>query len=327
MENTLVFMFSGQGSQYYQMGKALFVQHPVFQKWMLKLDKTMQEISGNSIIDQLYNEKNSVAEEFNDILYTYPATFMVEYALAQVMLESGIEPDYVLGTSMGEFASAAVAGVIEVEEIMELVIKQAQSIEYHCSQGGMLAIIHDYSLFQENSLIYNNSELASVNFDTHFVVSGRMDKLKMIEGFLKNSGIIYQMLSVSYGFHSSLIDPAASSYLSYLKNKFYQKPQIPLVSCANGTILTQLPNEYFWEIVRKPIKFPEAIRELEKEKGEKLIYLDLGPGGTLANFAKRNIDINSQSKPYTIMTPFGKDIKNFEVILKTVKNKAYNSKL
>ncbi len=310
MGKSTVFMFSGQGSQYYHMGKELFAHYPVFRKWMLKLNKITQEITGDSIIDQLYDENKRVGEQFDHISYTHPAIFMVEYATAQMLLEDGVEPDFVLGTSLGEFAAAAVAGVMGVEELLESVIRQAHSLEFHSPRGGMLAIIHHFNLFRETPLIHENSELASVNFDSLFVVSGRTEKLKIIQKFLASKGIICQVLPVSYGFHSSLIDPAAIDYLNFLKSKFYQIPQITLVSCLHGKILKELPNEYFWEIVRKPIKFPEAIRELEEKKSQSLIYLDLGPGGTLANFTKRNLNINSHSKVFDIITPFYHDLKN-----------------
>lgn len=310
MVKPIVFMFSGQGSQYYQMGKELYVQNPVLRKWMFKLEQIAQEISGYSIIEELYNEKKWVGEQFNRTLYTHPAIFMLEYALAQVLLEDGVEPDYVLGASLGEFTSAAIADVMRVEELLELVIKQAQAFESNCLSGGMIAIINDFSLFWETPLIYENSELASINFDSHFVISGSTDKLKIIEEFLQSKGIIYQVLPVSYGFHSSLIDSAANDYRDFLRGRSYQTPNIPLISGVYGTQLPQLPNEYFWEIARRPINFPEAIRGLEKERRQNLIYLDLSPGGTLANFAKRNIDINSQSEVYVIMTPFNQDSKN-----------------
>ena len=307
-------MFSGQGSQYYHMGRELFAHHPVFRKWMLKLNKITQEVSGYSVIDRLYDEKKRVGASFDGTLYTHPAIFMVEYAMARVLIEEGIEPEFVLGTSLGEFAAAAVAGVSEVGELLESVIRQAHAFELHCPKGGMLAVIHDFSLFQEIPLIYDNSELASINFDSHFVISGKTDKLKVIEEFLNSKSIACMLLPVSHAFHSSLADQAASYYLDFHKNKIYLKPQIPLVSCLHGKMLTQIQKEYLWDVVRKPIKFPEAIMVLEKEKRNNLVYLDLGPGGTMANFAKHNLDISSQSEVYAVMTPFNQDLKNLAKI-------------
>lgn len=314
MGKATVFMFSGQGSQYYHMGKELFAHHPVFRKWMLKLNKIATEVSGYSVIDQLYDKKKRVGESFDSTLYTHPAIFMVEYAMAQVLIEEGIEPEFVLGTSLGEFAAAAVAGVSDVRELLESVIWQAQAFESLCPKGGMLAILHDFSLFEETALIYDNSELASINYDSHFVISGKNDKLKVIKEFLNRKGFACMWLPVCHAFHSSLADPAANYYLDLHKNKIYLNPKIPMVSCLSGRMLIQIPKEYFWETVRNPIQFPEAIMVLEKEKRKNLVYLDSGPGGTMANFAKRNLDKSSQSEVYAVMTPFNQDLKNLAKI-------------
>lgn len=326
MEKSTVFMFSGQGSQYYQMGRELFSHHLVFRKWMLKLNNVAQEVSGYSIIDQIYDEKKRFGELFNSTLYTHPAIFMVEYAMAQVLIEEGVEPEFVLGTSLGEFAAAAVAGVSDVGDLLESVIRQAQAFEGYCPKGGMLAIIHDFSLFQEISLIYDNCELASINSDSHFVISGETAKLKAIEGFLNSKSIACILLPVYHPFHSSLTDSAASRYLNFSKNKVLLKPKIPLVSCLHGKLLKHIQKEFFWDVVRKPIKFPEAIIELENEQRSNLVYLDLGPGGTLANFAKRNLDISSQSEVYAIMTPYNQDLKNLAKIKEVLTWKINNNK-
>lgn len=319
MRKSLVFMFSGQGSQYYQMGIELFTENPVFRKWMHKLNDVVYATIGESVLDKLYDEKQRRSQLFDRVLYTHTAIFMVEYALAQVLLECGAEPDFVLGASMGEFASAAVAGVMDVEELLKAVVKQAELFESKCEKGSMLAILDDLRLYRETPLIYENSELAAVNYGAHFVISGGSAKLNDIERFLKDKEIIYQNLPVSYGFHSSLIDPAAPAYIDFLKTKIYRKPQIPFVSCLFGNITTELPGDYFWNVARKPILFPQAIQELEN--GRNHIYLDLGPGGTLANFAKRNLDDNSRSESFAIITPFNRDLANLERIKDLLPNR------
>lgn len=312
MGKSVVFMFSGQGSQYYHMGKELFAKHPIFREWMLKLSTIVYEIIGKSVLEQLYNENKRKYEKFDRTLYTHPAIFMIEYALAQVLLESGIKPDFVLGTSMGEFASAAISGMMGVKELLEILLKQAELFENHCSKGGMLAIIHDSSLYNEIPLIYKNCELTSVNYNSHFVISGKTIKLKNIQDLLKHKGILYQELPVSHGFHSFLLDPAKTIYTNFLKKYSYVNPQISLVSGLYGSILTKLPIDYFWNIVREPVQFPKAIQELENIENH--IYLDLGPGGTLANFTKRNLEKNSISESYAIITPFNQELRNLERI-------------
>lgn len=310
MNQPIIFMFSGQGSHYYQMGKELFEQHPIFRKWMLKLNEIASDMLGESVLDKLYEQTKSKSNLFNQTLYSHPAIFMVEYSLSQIFLEEGIIPDYVLGTSMGEFASAAVAGVMEVDELLIALIKQAQVLETHCQKGGMTAILHQTTLFEEMSPLFNQVELASFNFHSHFVVAGKLESLKNLEGVLSQKNIIYQNLPVSVGFHSSLVEPAMPVYTDFLQQKSYKSPIIPFISCVYAEILSSLPQNYFWEVIRKPIAFQQTVQNLEEKQA--CIYMDLGPSGTLANFVKYNLAKHSQSKSFPILTPFGQSLANLE---------------
>jgi len=302
------------------MGKELFAKHPVFRKWMFRLNDIVSEIIGESLLDRIYDENKSWNHQFDRTVYSHPAIFMVEYSMARVLIESGIGPDYVLGGSLGEFASAAVAGVLQADEALELIIEQAQAFEAHCQKGGMTAILHDSQMYPETPVLYENSELVSVNYKTHFVVSGPYERLETIEWFLDDREIIYQKLPVSYAYHSTLIDSAAPGYLALLKDTTFPYPQVNFVSGLEGNIIGKLPWDYFWNIVRKPIRFTEAVINLEKQGS--YCYFDLGPGGTLANFVKRIIEQNSdlrglresKSEIYASITPFNQEMKNIEKI-------------
>ena len=121
----VIFMFPGQGSHYYHMGRELFEKQPYFRAWMLKGDRLVQERLGCSVLEHLYGLENKKTTPFTRTLLTYPAVFLVQYSLAQTLLEQGLEPDYVLGVSMGSFAALAVAGVLSYEEALLAAIEQA----------------------------------------------------------------------------------------------------------------------------------------------------------------------------------------------------------
>lgn len=116
MSRPIIFMFSGQGSHYYQMGRELYENNPVFKTWILKIGKLVQKLIGQSIVNLLYYDGFKKSDVFNRTLYTHPSIFMVEYALSQVLLDKGIVPDGVLGASLGEFTSAAFTGVMSLED-------------------------------------------------------------------------------------------------------------------------------------------------------------------------------------------------------------------
>jgi len=320
--NSVVYMFSGQGSQYYGMAKELYKGHRGFRQTFDKLDGVASGLIGDSLAKLLYRSGGDPSEPFNQILHTHPAIFMVEYALAQALIQDGVLPCATLGCSLGEFTSAAVAGVAEVEELLEAVLVQAKTLINHCRGGSMLAIFHDAAFYQSAPILYRNSELVSINYDTHFVISGFTEKIKEIRAFLAKERILSQSLPVSYAFHSSLIDPAATPYREYLDAKKFLPPSVPFASCLTGTVTENFTGHYFWDVIRQRILFTEALRELEKD-GPK-IYLDLGPGGTLAGFVRRNLAPDSRSDIYAVITPYHQELKSLQKI-RSITTKNYDN--
>ncbi|WP_139492118.1 acyltransferase domain-containing protein [Brevibacillus dissolubilis] len=309
--NPIIFMFAGQGSQYFHMGKELLKNNPVFHRWMYGLDRMIQQRLGESLIDRIYDQEKRLTDSFDRTLYTHPAIFMVEIALAQTLIEEGIRPDYVLGSSLGEFAALVIAGVLTLEEGLDAVITHARVLEANCASGTMTAILHDPSLYRENPLLYRNSEIAAINFESHFVIAGQTEKLREIEAYLKENRITHQALAITQGFHSAVIDPAAPLYRDYLSRLTFRTPQIPVVSGLYGQIIQAVPGQYLWDVARQPMEFPKSIRSVESRGGG--TYIDISPSGTLATFAKYHIDPN-QSTIFPIMTMFHQDVKNLEKI-------------
>src|SRR5687767_11016929 len=127
-----VFMFSGQGSQYFQMGRPLFDGNACFRHWMQKMDRIALAHASRSVVEALYDPRNGKSRPFDSLVLSHPAIFMVEYALARTLIESSIQPDLVLGASLGTFAAAAVAGAMSMEDALRAVLDQSAIIESCC---------------------------------------------------------------------------------------------------------------------------------------------------------------------------------------------------
>lgn len=312
MTGETVFMFSGQGSHYYQMGRALYEEHGTFRTWMDRLDEMARPAIGESIVATLYSDKNAKGDPFDRTLLTHPAIFMVEYALAQTLIASGIRPDMVLGVSLGSFAAAAVAESLDVEAALAAVIRQAKALEESCERGGMTAILADPALFQEEFLC-RQSELAAINFSSHFVVSAPRAELGEIEAVLKARNIGHLRLPVSYPFHSQWIDGARDSFMAFAQTVRCKEPRLPVACSDRSTVVAGLSGDYFWDVVRRPMRFRETIAQLEAEGPRR--YIDAGPAGTLATFLKYGLMTNSGSSAHAILTPFGTDRRNMAGLL------------
>lgn len=312
MNNPIVFMFSGQGSQYYHMGKQLFEQEPFFAQTMTNLDRIAQSTLGFSIVDELYGAHNKKSDLFDQVLFTHPGIFIMEYALAQLLIKQGIKPDMVLGTSLGEFVSVAVSGILPAEEALQLVIKQAQALEKNCRKGGMIAIMESPQIVNQYPEVFAGTEMAGQNFDKHFVLAGEYQKIQQIAPFLKEKSILHQVIPVTQGFHSSLLDAGAEEFKPAIASLQTKAPTVPVISCLYGTQTDGTTPNYLWDIVRKPILFQDTIRSLIG-RGD-FHFIDVGPGGTLSTFTKYNLPPQSGSQCHPTVTPFGMDLKNIDTL-------------
>lgn len=310
MSARTVFMFSGQGSQYHQMGQQLFAEHSVFREWMRHLDAVAHRLAGRSVIEAVYGAGKSVS--FDRTLLTHPAIFMVEYALAQCLIDEGVRPDVTLGASLGSFAAAVVAGHCDVEDAMAAVLSQAAALEAACPRGGMIAVLAEPSLYEEEFL-RRRSEMAGVNFHSHFALAAAHGELDAIEAWLKQRGVAHQRLAVSFAFHSQWIDSARAHWRAPVPAP--GGALLPLVCCARAATHGRLPDDFFWQAVRQPIRFDETVAHLEKQGPHR--YIDLGPSGTLATFVKYGLPDTSRSTAHALLTPYGQDRKNLAALVGT----------
>ncbi len=135
---------------------------------------------------------------------------------------------------------------MSVEDVFSAVVRQAKDVVQYCASGRMLAILHDTGFYDKEPILYENSELAGINLNSHFIVSGAHDKIQLIASFLQKKGISHFLLPVSYGFHSSVIDPAEPSYTTFLQQQYLREP-LKILFLAETIFLTKniLSFEFF----------------------------------------------------------------------------------
>jgi acyl transferase domain-containing protein len=305
-------MFSGQGAQYFGMGRPLYSRNSVFRSCMNRLDAIAADYVGQSVVEVLYGEGHTKSQAFDHILHTHPALFMVQVAMAETLRAEGFtEPTYLFGASLGEFVAASVAGVADAEIMLFDVIKQARLFESHCAGGAMLMVI-DAPVTFETDPIFAGCELAGVNFDRCFVISGARGDILRVADALKARDVIHQLLPVAMAFHSSRIESVENTFLHGFAARRFAPPRIPVLSCANiPDKAAAFSAAYWWQVIRRPIDFQKSLLAFARRHPQ-AIYVDLGPSGTMATFAKYNLPTEAHERIMPIMTPFGRDDEALE---------------
>ncbi len=178
----------------------------------------------------------------------------------------------------------------------------------------MIAVLTDRNTYGKPHL-REQSELAAINFASHIVVSAPQSHLAHIERSLGEQDVVYQRLPVSYAFHSRWIDDARAPFECFMRSMRLSAGTLPLACCREARLLTELPDDFFWRVVREPIRFKDTIDALEQRGAHR--YIDVGPAGTLATFAKYCLPSGSPSTAHAIMSPFGNERRSMAALLQS----------
>ena len=299
-----IFLFAGQGSQHVQMGRDLYERSAEFRQALIEVDTQWARLAGAHFLPALYADDQPKHATFDDLRQTHIAIVAVAYALAKTLMTTGIKPSAVLGVSIGEVAAMMIAGVLSLCDGVYAVYRQVQQVTMHCDQAAMLAVLSSSDDYQREPL-YRKTSLAAVNFDQHFIVTGELAQIIVIELLLKKRGVSYQRLPVGYGFHGPQIDAARADYLNALADLTVQPPSMTYYSCATASAMASIPRQHVWDVVREPIRLQETVAQVNK--ADDYQFIDVGPGGTMATMIKYNLPRDQHHRITGIMSPFGDD--------------------
>ncbi|MET1255414.1 acyltransferase domain-containing protein [Aliikangiella maris] len=307
-----VFMYSGQGSQYFGMGKELFETNPRFRYWMEYCDDIAFPFLPSSLIEQLYFSNKTRGELFDDIVFTNPALLCIEYCLTQLLLERDIHPDYLLGYSLGEFTAAVVSGAMSLDEGIQFSIAYAKLLQAKTPPAAMLAVIDSVSLLDNQPQIFQGCTLAGKNFNKNFVVTGLEKDIRFTQQLLSQRDVIHQRLPVNYGFHTTIIDPIEFEFKQLINDINLCSPKIKIISSLLAQPVNHFDADYLWRVTQQPVIFEKTIQTL-LQQGD-FNFIDVGPSGTLATFVKYILPGEHSSHHLEVMNQFGKNNQSLEKV-------------
>ncbi|HYO58195.1 non-ribosomal peptide synthetase/type I polyketide synthase, partial [Archangium sp.] len=286
-EQRVAFLFPGQGAQSVGMARELYASEPGFREHADACLKLLAPRLGRELLPLLYPEPGQEAaarEALADPRFALPALFTVEYALARLWMDWGLEPHAMLGHSYGEYVAACLAGVLSLEDALMLAVARGRLMAA-MPAGAMLAV--GCSEEELRPLLTGGLSLAAVNGASRCVVSGSVPEVERLEQELVRRDVGVLRLPARQAFHSADVEPLMEELQQVVAGLRLSAPQRPYVSSLTGTWIR--PEEvtapaYWARQMRQPVRFAEGLDTLLRDGCA--IHLEVGPDQTLTALAR-----------------------------------------
>ena len=272
----LAFVFSGQGSQWIGMGQELMKQEPVFREAMERCDEAIQKYVDWFLLEEL--AADSEQSRLDEVDVIQPAIFAVQVALAALWRSWGVEPDAVVGQSLGEVAAAHVAGALSLDDAARIICRRSRLVKSMSGRGGMAVVA--LSLEEAQSTLQGYEDCVSIGVSsspTSTVLSGDPGALEKILAGLEEKGVFWRWIKVDYASHSPQVEPLRPELLKAVEGVRPLSSSVPIYSTVTGKAGDgrDFDAAYWVENLRQPVLFSKAVERLAEDGHE--VFLEISP--------------------------------------------------
>jgi phthiocerol/phenolphthiocerol synthesis type-I polyketide synthase E len=290
---SVVFMFPGGGAQYVNMAAGLYKAERVFREELDRCAELLNPELGADLRSYLYPQADSTNAAFymRQASIGLPALFVTEYATARLLMYWGIQPNALIGHSLGEYVAACLAGVFSLKDALSLVLVRSRLLQ-KVPKGAMLSV--PLGKEELGPLLNDRLWLAAVNGPSQSVVSGTFEAVEEMIEFLGQSDIEFRKIPIEVSSHSGIVAPILPPLLDFLQTIELNPPQLPFISNVSGTWIRPeeaVDPEYWVRHLRSTVLFSDGLAELCKIQGR--VLLEVGPGHTLSTLARAQTPSNN----------------------------------
>jgi len=283
-----VFVFTGQGAQWWGMGRVLRDREPVFAQTLARVDAALAPLAPWSLLEEIGRSEED--SRIDDTSVAQPALFALQAGLVDLWRSWGVEPAAVVGHSVGEVAAAYAAGIFTLEQASELVCHRSRLQAETGGGGGMLAVaLSEEEALERLQARGGRVELAAVNGPGLVTLGGEDEALQALQRELEAEGRFVRRLRIDYAFHTRQMDSIKGALRAALDALRPERGAIPFVSTVVGETVPggTLDADYWWRNVREPVRFSQAIEALVREgRG---LFLEVGPHPALEGAIRESL--------------------------------------
>ncbi|HEY5165804.1 MAG TPA: type I polyketide synthase, partial [Acidimicrobiia bacterium] len=292
------FLYTGQGSQYVNMLKSLAAEEPVVKATFDEADRVMTPLLGRPLTSFIFVDGDDPAavqtlnQQLMQTEITQPAVLAADISLTRLLAAYGVQPDMVMGHSLGEYGALVAAGALTLDSALEAVSARGREMtKVSMADNGAMAAV--FAPMAEIQRIVDQADgyvvIANINSTSQAVVGGATDAVERIIERFTAEGFTATRIPVSHAFHTSIVAPASVPFVDALRRLDLRPPTMPVVANVTGDFYpqgatTETVLEYAGKQIASPVQFVKGLQSLYAAGAR--VFVEVGPKKALHGFVE-----------------------------------------